>query len=105
MVWHDTHVDTGSGMWVAGLPLTTVVPNVVSPDDRWQFSQAEVFPFKVCCIVQLGAAKPPIAPEGGRVLLWQTSHASEVAVWYDGLLTTPEYVPPWHVAQPVEMAL
>ena len=106
LVWHVTQVDTDSGIWLAGLPFTATEPNVASPDGKWQLSQAVVFPFAVCCaacIVQLGAAKPPIAPEGGRVLLWHVSHAIEVAIWNDGLLTTPGYVPAWQVAQPVEI--
>ena len=45
MVWQDTHVATGNGMWVDGFPLTNTLPNVVSPEGRWQVSQAVVLPF------------------------------------------------------------
>ena len=58
------------GIWVAGLPITTVVP---TDAPVWQVSQPVVMP--LWFIVQV--VKPP----GVVVLVWQEMQSSEVVMW------------------------
>jgi hypothetical protein len=57
LVWHDSHASVVVTC-EAGLPLTVVVPTVVSPEAEWQLAQFVERP--TWFIVQLGAAKPPV---------------------------------------------